>query len=131
MISIMGRDPIAILTFLETYKTSCDNTCVEEGLEVQILPYVLDGQPKFTHINYRRQPQITYPKTINFLLTNYATNETIIQNVDTIKNMSPLPNQHASDFADYVRYRTNRCERVYQPIHQIEFFLSRVASPIR
>lgn len=91
VISFTGSDPIAILAFLESCKTSCNHNHVNEVLTMQILPYGLEGQPKLTLINYLRQPGITYQKTINFLLTKYARNETILQTVDTINTCPNSP----------------------------------------
>lgn len=41
--------------------------------------------------HYLRQPNITYPKMINFLRTKYASNETILKAVDKTNNLFPTP----------------------------------------
>lgn len=84
---------------------------------MKILLYLLEGQPKLTLINYLRKTGITYPKTIKLSLNKCASNEKLLKTVDKINNFSQPPNQRASDFAHYVRSRTNRCYYAYGPIH--------------
>lgn len=124
-------ESICILSFLESYKTCCDHTHVNEGLAIQILPYILEGGPKqtfFAHILHR---VVSYPKVINVLLDKYTSNEKIIQTQDAIKNLRKLHSQRASDFGDYIRSRTKRCGSAYGPIKQIEIFIHGIGRKIR
>lgn len=131
MVSFTGRDSISILSFLKSYKISCDHFFVNEDLSVQMLPYVLESSPKQMLIAYMRQRNVSYPKFVNFLLYKYASNETIMKIQDAIKNLQQLPNERASDFADYVLSRTKRCCSAYGPINQIEIFIHGIAHHIR
>lgn len=121
MVSFTIRDSISILSFLESYNTSCDHSHVNEGLAIQILPYVLGASPKQTLIAYMRHHFVSYPKAIS--------NETIIQTQDVVKKLHQLPNKRASDFAYYIPSQTNRCDSAYRPINQIDIFT--MASPTR
>lgn len=53
-----------------------------------------------------------------FLAHQITSNETILQTVDKIKNISQRPKKRTLDLADYVRYRTNSCGCAYQPVHK-------------
>lgn len=123
MVSFTDQDSISILSILESYRISGDRSFVNEGLSVQILPYVLESIPKQTLIAYMSQSKISYLKVVNFVLYKYASNETIMKTQDAIKNLQKLPNQRASDSADYVRSRTNHCCIPYGPLNQIEIFI--------
>lgn len=107
MVSFTGRDSISLLSFLESYYTSCDHSHFNEGHSIHILPYVIEVNPKQTVTAYMRHRSVSYPDVFNFLLDKYASNETIIQTQDAIKNLQQLPNQCASDFDDYIRSRNN------------------------
>lgn len=111
-------------TFLESYKTSCDHNQVGKGLVMQILPYVIESQAKLTRINCFRLPEILYTKTINVLLSKYASNEKILQTIKVINEMSQLLPTHPSDFVYYEFSRTNHCGCAYEQDDWIQVFLS-------
>lgn len=122
IVSFTGHDSISILYFLESYKTSCDHSHVNEGLEIHTLPYFLEASLKQTLIAYMHRI-VTYPKFINFLFDKYPSSEPIIQTQDVKKNLQQLPDQHTSNFADFIPSQTNRCGSAYRPIIQIEIFI--------
>lgn len=69
MKNFMGRALISNITFLESYKNSCDHSRINEGIAMKIMPYVLEVKRKLTLINYLQQPDISYQRTMNFLLS--------------------------------------------------------------
>lgn len=74
---------------------------------------------------------VSYPKAIKALLDKYASNESIIQTQDAIKNLKKWSNQRTPNFADLIRSRTNWCGSAYGQINQIEIFIHVIAHQIR
>lgn len=93
-------DLVSINSFLEPYKTSCHHSHVNEGLNIQIVTYVLEASPRQTLISCMRYRVFSYPKVISFPLDKYASIKSIIQMEDTIENLQQLSKQSASDFTD-------------------------------
>lgn len=131
MVAFTERDSLLIFSFLKSYKHSSDHSHVNEGRAKQILPYVLRANPKQKLIAHMPQRSVSRPNILNVLVAEYASNETIIQTQDEIKNLQQLPIQRASDFAYYIRSRTSLCGSTYGPINQIDIFIKSIAHQIR
>lgn len=78
-----------------------------------------------------RQRVVSYPKVLNLLLEMYANNEAIIKTQDAIKNLQKRPNQRASDFANCIRSRTDRCRIAHGQVNQIEIFIHGIKPQVR
>lgn len=70
---------------------------------------------------------VSYPKVVKFPLDKYASNETIIQTQDAIKNIPQLTNQRTLDFTDYICSQTNRCGSAYRPTNKLEIIIHSIA----
>lgn len=57
--------------------------------------------------------------------------EKVIQTPEEIKNLQQLPNQLASDFADYIWSRPNQCASTYGPNNEIQILIYGIAYQIR
>lgn len=68
---------------------------------------------------------------INFLLSKYANNTTILKTEDSIQNLTQLSGQQESDFAEYVHLKTNLCGCAFSQVNKMEVLLHGVVLPIQ
>ena len=75
-----GSKPLDVIEFLSAFKKHCDQNGVSEGMEVELLPDILQGDAlslfkRNVKLEANRSGAVTlYPAAVNFLLETYATN---------------------------------------------------------
>ena len=114
-----GSDPVRIFSSLRDIVQEANNNRLTEGQLFLAVPRLLTGHAK-THFETSRDGSrrgtesiSSWPETVNFLLTAYATPRAITAALDDLRDMRQKRDETESAFSDRLNAAISRCGGVH------------------
>jgi hypothetical protein len=121
-----GGDPPAILRFLTSFKTGCDQNRISEGAAMRLVQYFLEGEAETSYQVFLDNPDqsISYAHAIDYLLTTYADENTLAEEYQKINRMKQRPGESEREFASRIYAQTSRLGSLFGDEDRTAIFLA-------
>ena len=110
-----GSKPLDLIEFLSAFKRRCDQNGVSEGMAVELLPDILQGDAlslfkRNVMLEANRSGSVTsYPAAVNLLLETYATNLYIEQAFYQLYNIVQFDTEDERQFGERLKEADRSC----------------------
>jgi len=125
-----GADPLAVFTFLSTFKRACGASCVCHGQALVLLGFRLAGQAKRSLASATasraardRYAIHTYGDAINWLLQKYATPDLLNKAYQDIIVLAQGPAEAPRLFAERVEQQCDRLDGLFRTADVADVFV--------
>ena len=141
-----GKDPVAIINFLKTFKDACDSNEVSEGIAKRMFQYYLRGTPRTSlrkafksrgrSKSQRKKDKkahkvTTYPAIVQMLLKAYATDEVLSEAHASVTDYKKPLSMDPVTFAHKLSDRAERTGDVFLEESLREVFVMGIHESIR
>jgi hypothetical protein len=131
-----GNDPVAVIRFLEEFKSACDDNGLSEGAALYLFQYfLLDPAKKsvrlFMRTNANNIDQHSYSGVVLFLLTSYAPEEEVSTERRKIFLHQQKSTEGEVDFAVRLQEQASRLGRAFRESELITSYLNGLPENIR
>ncbi|GAB0490121.1 hypothetical protein MMPV_001353 [Pyropia vietnamensis] len=133
-----GEDPLAVFTFLSTFKRACDAAGVRHGQAITLLGFRLAGAAKRSFASATstlaarsRYAIRTYGDAVNWLLQRYATPDLLNAAYQDVLMSTQEPTESPRDFSGRVEQKCDRLSGLFREQDIVDIFVNGLHGSIK